>query len=135
VKAVMGMRWSAWRSAERGFLMLIALLVVVVIVMLLYRNQLGGPVGGRQGGPGGPQTLVGGSVDRAQSTLCRNNLAQLRAAIAIYQGNAGSFPPTLEVLRQYNQSLALTCPVGGESYQYDPGAGGVHCVHEGHGAF
>jgi hypothetical protein len=114
--------------------MLIGLLVVLVIIMLLYRNELGGPVGGGSNVPGGARTTLGGSVNRAESTVCRNNLAQLRAAIGIYQGNNGSYPPSLPVL-QSNVSLALTCPVGDEPYGYDPYTGTVHCVHPGHESF
>ena len=43
---MMGIRWSGWRSSERGFLMLIGLLVVLVIIMILYKSEFGGPVGG-----------------------------------------------------------------------------------------
>ena len=130
-----GIRWSAWRRSEGGFLMLIGLLVVLVIIMILYKSQFGGPAGGgNSGAPGEPQTTLGGAVDRADQTVCRNNLAQLRAAIAIYQGNAGSFPPSLDVL-QSGQSLALSCPVGGEPYQYDPNTGAVRCMHPGHASF
>jgi len=127
-----GMRWSAWRRSERGFLMLIGLLVVLVIIMLLYKTQFGGPAPGGSSAPGEPQTTLGGSVNQAEKTVCRNNLAQLRAAIAIYQGNYGGFPPSLDALQS---NVALHCPVGEEPYQYDPATGTVHCVHRGHESF
>jgi hypothetical protein len=129
---MMGTRWSAWRSSERGFLALIGLLVVLVIIMLLYRNEFGGPAGGRSGEP---QTTLGGSINRAESTVCRNNLQQLRVAIGIYQGNNGSFPPSLDTLQQSTTSLVLACPVGNEPYQYDADTGAVHCVHPGHESY
>jgi hypothetical protein len=132
---MMGTRWSAWRSSERGFLALIGLLVVLVIIMLLYRNEFGGPAGGRSGAPGEPQTTLGGSINRAESTVCRNNLQQLRVAIGIYQGNNGSFPPSLDTLQQSTTSLVLACPVGNEPYQYDADTGAVHCVHPGHESY
>jgi competence protein ComGC len=129
---MMGIRWSGWRSSERGFLMLIGLLVVLVIIMILYKSEFGGPVGGGSAAPGGPQTMLGGAVDRADQTICRNNLSQLRAAITIYQGNNGTFPPSLEALQS---NVVLKCPVGGEPYQYDPATGTVHCTHPGHESF
>jgi type II secretory pathway pseudopilin PulG len=126
--------WWAWRRSERGFLTLIALLVVIVIIGILFATQMGGLGGGGSSVPGEPGTMLGGAVNRADATVCRNNLNQLRSAIAIYQANNGAFPPSLEAL-QSNVSLALTCPVGGEPYQYDATTGQVHCVHPGHEGF
>lgn len=125
---------SAWRSSERGFFTLIALLVVIVIIAILFATQYGGPArrGGTSGAPGEPHTVLGGAVNRADATLCRNNLAQLRAAITIYQGNYNAFPPSLDELQS---GVTLTCPVGREPYEYDPNTGAVRCVHPGHGAF
>src|SRR5574340_726712 len=123
---MMGTRLSGWRSSERGFLALIGLLVVLVIIMLLYKSQLGGPVGAGSGKPGGPDTVVGGSINRAESTVCQNNLQQLRTAIGIFQANNGAFPPSLDVLQQATPSLALACPVGNEPYQSDAATGTVH---------
>jgi competence protein ComGC len=129
---MMGMRWSGWRSSERGFLMLIGLLVVLVIIMILYKSEFGGPAPGASNAPGEPQTMLGGAVNQADKTVCRNNLAQLRAAITIYQGNNGSFPPSLDALQS---NVVLKCPVGSEPYQYDAATGTVHCTHPGHESF
>jgi hypothetical protein len=112
--------------------MLIGLLVVLVIIMLLYKAEFGGPAPGASHAPGEPQTRLGAAVNQADKVVCRNNLSQLRAAIGIYQGTYGSFPPSLEGLQS---NVALKCPVGGEPYQYDPATGTVHCVHPGHEAF
>lgn len=127
-------RWSGWRSSERGFLTLIALLVVIVIIGILFASQYGGrtrrsaQTGGRV--PAGEsQTLLGGAVDRADATLCLNNVKQLRMAISIYQGNMGTFPGSLAELQS---GVTLACPVGEEPYEYDPNTGVVRCVHPGH---
>lgn len=127
------MRWSAWRSGQRGYLTLIALLVVIVIIGILFATQYGGPP--RRTGPTPPgesKTLLGGAVDRADATVCRNNLTQLRTAIQVYQANAQAWPPDLESLEA---GVPRRCPVGGEPYQYDPLTGAAHCVHPGHENF
>jgi len=133
-----GSHWSGWRSRERGFLTLIALLVVIVIIAILFATQFGGRPSATPGAPaqsggrGGPQTLLGAAVERADSAVCRNNLSQLRAAIGVYQANTGSNPLSLADLQA---NLRLNCPVGGEPYQYDPTSGAVHCTHPGHQSY
>ncbi|MFB3882689.1 MAG: type II secretion system protein [Armatimonadota bacterium] len=116
-------------SREGGFLTLIGLLVVIAIIAILFA-MYGMPVGGTGGSSSSsPATIAGGAKQRAQGVLCQNDLQQLRAAIAIYQGNNQAFPPSLESL---NAGVPLSCPVGGEPYEYDPTTGQVHCVHPGH---
>lgn len=123
---------SAWPSAQRGYLTLIALLVVIVIIAILFSLYGGGPsAGGGAAGTGG--TVLGGAIDRARGVTCRNNLQQIRAAISTYSGmNDGSFPPSLDTLQL---GVPLQCPEGGEPYQYDPTTGQVHCLHPGHQSF
>jgi competence protein ComGC len=117
------------RPREGGFLTLIGLLLVIVIIGILMA-MYGMPGGGGSSGSGAaPVTVAGKAKEQAQGVLCQNNLQQLRAAIAIYQGNNQALPPSLESL---NAGVSLTCPVGGEPYEYDPAAGQVHCVHPGH---
>lgn len=117
-------------SSERGYLTLIGLLAAIVIIGILFALYMGGPTGGGSPGQGGPAaTTPGGAKRSAQGVLCRNNLSQLRAAISIHTGSAGSFPASLEEL---NAGVSLRCPVGDEPYQYDFTTGQVHCVHPGH---
>lgn len=113
-------------SSERGYLTLIGLLAAIVIIGILFALYMGGPAGGGSQGQG---TTPGGAKRSAQGVLCRNNLSQLRAAISIRMGTAGSFPASLEEL---NAGVLLRCPVGDEPYQYDSTTGQVHCVHPGH---
>ncbi|MDH4179594.1 MAG: hypothetical protein OEV33_03715, partial [Armatimonadota bacterium] len=77
-------------------------------------------------------TVIGGTKDRAQDVVCRNNLAQLRAAIGIQAGTSGVNPPSLDSL---HAGVDLACPGGDEPYEYDPATGRVSCVHPGHGSF
>lgn len=122
---------SALPSGERGFFTLIGLLLAMVIVVILF-SMYGLPGGMGGAGTGGdPATVFGGTKDRAQDVVCRNNLAQLRAAIGIHAGTSGVNPPSLDGL---HAGIDLTCP-GGEAYEYDPATGNVRCVHPGHGSF
>lgn len=126
---------SALPSGERGFFTLIGLLLALVIIgMLLSMYGLPGGTGGAGGtGSGGDAvTVIGGTKNRAQDTVCRNNLAQLRAAIGIEAGASGVNPPSLDGL---NAGVDLACPGGDEPYEYDPATGQVRCVHPGHGSF
>ena len=121
------------RSTEVGYFTLIGLLAAIVIIGILFTLYGGGFTGGSSQ-PGGATTTLGGAKDRAQDVLCQTNLQQLRYAISIYQGNMGSYPPSLESLES-PASLSFTCPVSEEPYQYDPSSGTVRCPHPGHGSF
>ena len=131
-------RRSGWRSSEAGFLVLIEILVAVVIIAMLASYFLTGTPGVSGGGNGsgvpgsvsGEATSVPGKArDAAEGVVCRNNLGQVRAAIANYQATNGTFPPDLPSLQV---GVPLTCPVGGEPYQYDPNTGQVNCTHPHH---
>ncbi len=87
---------------------------------------------GGSGSGGDAATVLGGTRDRAQDAVCRNNLSQLRAAIGIQAGATGVNPPSLDSL---HAGVELACPGGGEPYQYDPATGTVRCVHPGHESF
>ncbi len=133
-------RWASARRRQGGFWALIELLVVAVIIVLAlvyYLNvtkqetsALGGP--GNPAAAGEPTSTPGVALDRAKGVECQNNLQQIRAAIANYQAQYGAFPPDLQSLQV---GLPLTCPVGGEPYQYDANTGQVKCVHTRHESY
>ena len=126
MRPVTAQRRLAWRKGERGFLTLIGLLVVIVIIGIMLA-MYAGPSGEGGGSSGG--TVLGGSVNQARSTVCRNNLSQFRQAVQTEVALTGAYPVSLEALQL---GLPATCPVGEAPYDYDPTTGQVHCVHPGH---
>jgi hypothetical protein len=126
-------RWD-WRNPERGFFTLIGLLIVIVIIGIMLAMYAGPPggVGPAGEGAGGASTVPGAAIGRAKDTVCRNNLAQLRAALASYLATDGSYPRSLAELQP---GVPTVCPVADEPYQYDPSSGQAYCVHAGHEDF
>lgn len=128
----MMIRRSGWSSPQGGFFTLIGLLLALVIIgILLAMYLLPGGTGG-SGSGGDAVTVLGGTKNRAQDAVCRNNLAQLRAAIGIRAATGSGNPASLEGL---NAGVDLACPAGGEPYRYDPATGNVSCRHPGHESF
>jgi len=123
---------SALCSSQRGFFTLIGLLAALVIIGILFALYgLPGGLGGSSSG-GNAVSVAGGAKQRAEDVVCRNNLSQIRAAISIYSSTNGGYPPSLDALQL---GVPMSCPEGGEPYDYDPATGQVHCVHPGHGGF
>ena len=123
---------SGSSSPRGGFFTLLGLLMALVIIVIqLAMYGLPGGTGG-SGTGGDAATVLGGTKDRAQDAVCRNNLAQLRAAIGIRAGMGSGNPASLEGL---NAGVDLVCPAGGEPYRYDPATGNVSCRHPGHESF
>jgi len=123
---------SGWHRAEAGYFTLIGLLAAIVIIAILFVVFLGGGGGGSSATGTGATTTPGKAKERAQDVLCENNLRQLRYEISIYQSTDGANPPSLASLQT---QVVLTCPIGGEPYEYDPLSGQVRCVHPGHGRY
>lgn len=119
--------------------MLITVAIIMVLVGILYlglgkkqdaamRQQIGTVAGSTK------TTVPGLAEDAARNEACKSNLRQLRDAVTIFQTTNGSFPPSLDAAGIKTPDL-LKCPVGGESYQYDPSTGAVTCARQGHGKF
>ncbi len=126
---------SVLPESRSGFFTLIGLLLAIVIIgILLAIYVLPGGTGGAggTGGVGDAKTVIGGSRNRAQDAVCRNNLAQLRAAISIQAGTGSGYPPSLEGL---TAGVDPSCPTGEEPYRYDASTGTVSCLHSGHESY
>ena len=124
----------AWRRSERGYFTLIGLLAVIVIIGIMFVMYFGGGDSSSTapGGLGTPATTLGGAKGRAGDAVCRNNLAQLRSAIAVYMGTSGTNPSSLN---QLSAGVSLSCPAGDEPYEYNSASGKVGCAHPGHEAY
>ncbi len=69
------------------------------------------------------------SLDRTKETACRANLKTVRGAIAAYEANHGSYPPSLQdLVPEYLEGgFDFRCPKSGEGYEYDSEGGTVSC--------
>jgi hypothetical protein len=116
---------------------LIELLIVVLIIAALatfYMMSRGSLLGGTDAAsPEGKGTTTAGKArEQAQSAVCRNNLLQIRAAISTTSATTGAYPADLDSV---SVGVPLSCPVGGEPYDYDASTGQVHCPHPGHESY
>ena len=111
-------------------LITIALMALLAVVLFKGSGAFGAKSGpGRKDGRG--TTTMGLAELAAKDTVCRSNLAQVRAALIIAQSNNDEkFPDTLEETKLGNDFYK--CPLGGEKYIYDPTTGKVYCPHPGH---
>lgn len=132
-------------SLVRHAFSLIEILVVIVIIAVLASVLYVGfgsrtlPVSpqdpseaGRADGQG--TTVVGGAVARAKDEQCRQQVSQLRQMIDM-QTMSGDAPPTSLDDVGSQPATFQRCPIGGESYAYDPSSGRVTCPHPGHEGF
>jgi hypothetical protein len=112
-----------------GILVAVAVVLLLALAFTVGAGPLGGSWPSRADGEG--KTLVGRSKSAARDIECRSNLSQLRTAIQIATDPVdGARPATLEETKLGHSFYE--CPVGGEAYKYDPGAGRVACQHKGH---
>jgi prepilin-type N-terminal cleavage/methylation domain-containing protein len=124
---------------------LIELLIVVVIIALLASVLYIGfgsrvlPISpaspdeaGRPDGQG--TTVAGAAVARAKDEKCRQQISQIRQIISM-DTMAGEPPPASLQEAGTLPASFLQCPIGGETYVYDPSSGRVTCPHPGHEGF
>lgn len=115
-------------------LVVIAIIGILAVVVFKGSGAFGAKGSPRADGRG---TTVPGLVKaKAEDTVCKNYLGQLRASIEIAKmNNDDQFPATLEDTRL--GSTYYQCPMGRgkEPYSYDPTTGRVRCIHPGHGKY
>lgn len=79
-------------------------------------------------------TTLGGAVARAKDEQCRQQITQLRQMIDMQTMSGDSPPASLDEVGTQPATFHR-CPIGGESYSYDPSSGRVTCPHPGHEGF
>ena len=122
---------------QRGQTLVASLVVIAIIAILaaVVMKGSGAFSGAKSPRADGRGTTVPGLVKaKAEDTVCRSNLGQLRMSLSIVHDTGGdeAWPQTLEETRLGAQFY--TCPMGKgkEPYTYNPQTGEVHCIHPGH---
>ncbi len=102
-------------------------IILILLVVFLRPSSNSSPRADKKG-----YTTVGLARLSALDTKCQSDLQQVRLAIQTAKAGSGddANPATLEETRLGPEFYK--CPVGGESYVYDPATGQVHCPHPGH---
>ena len=113
-----------------GLLIVIAIMAILAVAVMRPWAVGGTAKPARADGKG---TTVPGLVKlKAEDTVCRSNLEQVRLAIQVATSSGeDTFPASLGELRGLPKDF-LVCPLGKEPYAYDPATGTVRCVHPGH---
>jgi len=78
-------------------------------------------------------TVLGATKAKAQDTVCKSNLDQIRQIVQVQQTLDEPLPPTIAELP--NARSLTNCPIGKEAYQFDSASGAVRCPHPGHEAY
>ncbi len=125
---------------ERGNLSLVGLLAGVAIIgLLMYfvllpklntstnRAVKEGLVKPKDG-----QSVYSAAMDKGKETECMSNLREIRQMIHMEKdaNPGGQLSGTLQEMKAPNEMMS--CPVSKQRYVYDPTAGTVRCVTEGH---
>ena len=113
-----------------GLLIVIAILAVLAVALMRPWAVGGTAKPARADGKG--TTVPGLAKLKAEDTVCRSNLNQVRSFIVIARTNADDLPPATLAEIQGLPKEFLSCPLGKEPYEYDPATGTVRCVHPGH---
>ena len=114
---------------------LITITIMAVLAVALFKGS--GAFGGqsapaRKDGRG--TTTMGLAELKAKDAVCQSNLGQVRMALQIAQSNNDEkYPETLQETKLPTEFYK--CPLGKESYIYDPATRKVFCPHPGHEKF
>jgi len=119
---------------QRGQTLVASLVVIAIIAILLVVFMKGSGAFGQTASPraDGKGTTIPGLVKyKAEDTVCKSNLGQVRMALSIaHDSGDETWPQTLQETKL--GSDFYRCPIGKEPYTYDPQTGEVHCPHPGH---
>jgi hypothetical protein len=124
---------------QRGQTLAASLIVIVIIAILAVVMMKGsGAFGGGQSprADGRGTTIPGLVKARAEDTVCKSNLNQLRLSLGIARmNNDDQWPATLEETRLGSDFYGCPMGKGKEPYSYNPETGEVRCIHPGHGKY
>lgn len=128
------------RKIQSGQTLAASLVVIAIIAVLAVVVLKGSGAFSNQGSPraDGRGTTVPGLVKaKAEDTVCKSNLAQVRMSLGITHDTGGdeTWPQSLEETKLGKQFYSCPMTKGQEPYSYDPQTGTVKCVHPGHGKY
>ncbi|MBC8063766.1 MAG: prepilin-type N-terminal cleavage/methylation domain-containing protein [Chlorobia bacterium] len=128
------------RKIQSGQTLAASLVVIAIIAVLAVVMMKGSGAFSSQGSPraDGRGTTVPGLVKaKAEDTVCKNYLGQLRLSLQMSHdtGSDEVWPQTLEETRLGSQFYSCPMGKGKEPYSYDAQTGRVKCVHPGHGKY
>lgn len=123
---------------RRGQTLIATLIVVVILLMLTMVFMTGGMGGsvqentGIKARPDGRGTTVPGLVKlKAEDTVCKSNITQVRQGLQMARMSNGDEPVSSIEEAKIGASF-YSCPLGNEPYEYTAATGEVRCVHPGH---
>ena len=107
--------------------LLVSMAIIVAIGYFVFRGNPNAPK--RADGQG--ETVIGRSMLAAKDDKCLSNLGQTRQFIQIATDPVDDTRPQSLDEAKVPHDFQV-CPIGKESYTYDPATGQVHCPHPGH---
>ena len=114
-----------------GTLVVITIMAVLAVALFKGSSAFGGKaLSSRKDGKG--TTTMGLAELAAKDTVCRSNIAQVRAALIIAQSANDEKPPESLTDTKLPQEFYKCSLPPHEAYVYDPATGQVHCPHPGH---
>lgn len=105
-----------------------AVLIIAILAVVLMNGGVGSGQSSRADGLG--TTIPTAAKLKAQDTVCKENLRQVRYGVDIFRTSNDGAPSSIEETRL--GATFYKCPIGKEPYTYDPATGTVTCPHPGH---
>lgn len=107
---------------------LIVIAIIAILAVVLLKANLGEGKSSRPDGKG--TTIPGAVMMKAQDTVCKDKLNQVRMSLQMSHTTDDTYPSTIQETRLGNSFYQ--CPIGKEPFNYDPQTGKVQCPHPGH---